>query len=185
MYDFAKQVATFHKSHVRLTNDQRKDMRNRRETNLDRIEKGLTELNKPAFTDTINQGGYAQKTMTQPPEADQDSRYDIDLGVVFKEEDAVGPRTTRGWVRDAIARRATNMKTEPETKRKCVRVIYSAGYQCDFPVFRRIPDGDSWTYELSCGDEWVPSSPHSMNTWIENQVSQRSPRHWGAISYGE
>ncbi|CAO4147732.1 hypothetical protein LPLAFNJD_LOCUS2518 [Methylorubrum aminovorans] len=180
MYDFSKQIATFHKSHVRLTNEQRRDMRNRRETNLDRIEKGLQELKKPAFTDTINQGGYAQKTMTQPPEADQDSRYDIDLGVVFEEEDAAGARTTRAWVRDAIARRATNMKSEPETKKKCVRVIYSTGYQCDFPVFRRIRKEDGWSYELSCGDEWVISDPLSMNNWIENQVAQRSPEALGS-----
>ena len=175
MYDFSKQIAAFHKRHVRLTNDQRKDMRNRREANLGRIEKGLQDLNKPAFVETINQGGYAQKTMTQPPEADQESRYDIDLGVVFDEEDAAAVRTTRGWVRDAIARRATNMKSEPETKRKCVRVIYSAGYQCDFPVFRRILKAGEWSYELSCGDECVASTPQSMNTWIEEQVAQRSP----------
>ena len=55
--------------------------------------------------------------MTQPPENDEESRYDIDLGVVFEEDDAAGPRTTRDWVRDAIARKATNLKTT-RTQRK-------------------------------------------------------------------
>jgi len=102
MYDFSAQISSFHSNHVRLSNPQRADMKRRRENNLERIVKGLDELEKPAFKDTINQGGYAQKTMTQPPEADQESRYDIDLGVVFEDDDALGPRTTRDWVRQAI-----------------------------------------------------------------------------------
>lgn len=180
MFDFSKQITTFHKGHVRLSNPQRADMRNRRQTNLDRLEKGLEELKKPAFVEEINQGGYAQKTMTQPPEADQESRYDIDLGVVFEKDDAVGPRTTRSWVRDAIALKASNMKNDPETKKKCVRVIYANGYQCDFPVFRRSWNGIKWLYELSSGDEWISSDPRSMNTWIDEQVSSKSPEDSGS-----
>jgi Cyclic GMP-AMP synthase DncV-like, nucleotidyltransferase domain len=175
MYDFSTQIADFHERHVRLTNAQRANMRERRRANVDRIEKGLEELDKPSFAETINQGGYAQKTMTQPPEADHESRYDIDLGVVFGEEDSAGPRTMRGWVRDAIARKATNMKNEPETKKKCVRVVYADGYQCDFPVLRRRRTGVGWYYELASGDEWVASDPQSMNAWIDEQVSARSP----------
>jgi hypothetical protein len=57
MYDFLKQITKFHEDHVRLTNDQRADMRSRRQTNLERIEEGLEELDKPAFVETINQGG--------------------------------------------------------------------------------------------------------------------------------
>ena len=63
-------------------------MKRRRETNLTRIENGLSELGKPAFKETINQGGYAQKTMTQPPEANEESRDDIDLGVGVETDDA-------------------------------------------------------------------------------------------------
>ena len=180
MYDFSAQISKFHQDHVRLSNDQRADMRRRRETNLDRIEKGLEELDKPSFAETINQGGYAQKTMTQPPENDQDSRYDIDLGVVFEADDVAGPRTTRNWVRDAIARKATNMKNDPETKQKCVRVVYADGYQCDFPVFKRHWTEVGWKYELSAGDEWIASDPASMNKWIETTVSAKSPETLGS-----
>lgn len=180
MYDFSERVSKFHQDHVRLTNDQRADMRRRREANLERIEKGLEETDKPALAGTINQGGYAQRTMTQPPENDQESRYDIDLGVVFEEDDAAGPRTTRNWVRDAIARKATNLKNEPQTKTKCVRVVYVDGYQCDFPVFRRSWTEAGWKYELSSGDEWVGSDPATMNKWIETTVSARSPEKSGS-----
>lgn len=180
MYDFSKRISSFHNQHVRLSNDQRADMKRRRETNLDRIEKGLEELEKPAFKETINQGGYAQKTMTQPPESDQESRYDIDLGIVFDQDDANGPRTTRDWVRQAIARKATNMKNDPVTKKKCVRVVYADGYQCDFPVFRRRWTDVGWLYELSSGDEWVASDPAAMNQWIEREVSWKSPETSGS-----
>ena len=180
MYDFSKQISSFHSNHVRLSNPQRADMKRRRETNLERIETGLKELEKPSFKETINQGGYAQKTMTQSPEADQDSRYDIDLGVVFEKDDANGPRTTRDWVRQAIARKATNMKNNPVTKKKCVRVVYADGYQCDFPVFRRRWTDVGWQYELSSGDEWVASDPAAMNQWIEREVSWKSPETSGS-----
>lgn len=180
MYDFSKRISKFHKDHVRLTNDQRKDMRRRREANLERIEKGLEEADKPSLAETINQGGYAQKTMTQPPDNDQESRYDIDLGVIFEENDAAGPRTTRNWVRDAIARKAINLKNDPETKKKCVRVAYADGYQCDFPVFRRSWTTAGWKYELSSGDEWVSSDPAAMNKWIETTVSALSPESSGS-----
>ncbi len=180
MYDFSTRISNFHKQLVRLSNDQRADMRRRRETNLERIEKGLEELEKPAFKETINQGGYAQKTMTQPPEADQESRYDIDLGIVFDQDDAKGPRTTRDWVRQAISLKATNMKHAPVTKKKCVRVVYADGYQCDFPVFRRRWTDSGWRYELSSGDEWIASDPAAMNQWIEREVSWKSPETSGS-----
>jgi len=180
MYDFSKRISKFHEDHVRLTNGQRADMRRRRETNLERIKKGLEETEKPSFAETINQGGYAQKTMTQPPENDQESRYDIDLGVVFEKNDAASPRTTRNWVKDAIARKATNLKNAPETKKKCVRVVYADGYQCDFPVFRRTWTEVGWKYELSSGDEWVGSDPAAMNKWIETTVSAKSPETSGS-----
>lgn len=180
MYDFSKQISKFHLEHVRLTNSQRADMRRRRGINLERIEKGLEETDQPSLAETINQGGYAQKTMTQPPENDQESRYDIDLGVVFEKDDAASPRTTRNWVRDAIARKATNLKTDPETKKKCVRVVYADGYQCDFPVFRRTKIQSGWMYELSSGDEWVGSDPAAMNKWIETTVSAKSPEMSGS-----
>jgi hypothetical protein len=180
MYDFSNRISKFHQDQVRLTNGQRADMRRRRETNLERIEKGLEETNKPSVAETINQGGYAQKTMTQPPENDQESRYDIDLGVVFEEDDAAGPRTTRNWVRDAVARKATNLKNDPETKKKCVRVVYADGYQCDFPVFRRTQTEVGWKYDLSSGDEWVGSDPAAMNKWIDTTVSAKSPEMSGS-----
>lgn len=84
-------------------------MTRRRDLNCDRIVAGLAEMGKPTLVETINQGGNAMKTMTHPPEGNEDSQYDIDMGVVFNADDTLTPHTTKGWVRDAIARKATNL----------------------------------------------------------------------------
>jgi len=72
------------------------------------------------------------------------------------------------------------MKNQPETKKKCVRVTYADGYQCDFPVFRRFCTEVGFSYELSSGDEWTASDPRSMNKWIDTQVSSKSPETTGS-----
>lgn len=176
MYDASGLVRQFHDEHVRLTRAQKSDMQRRRDVNVERLKAGLRELGRPGIVDTINQGGYAMNTMTQPPEADEESRYDIDLGVVFEAADTKMPLTTKTWVGDAIAKKASRlMKHLPDVKKKCVRVIYANGYQCDFPVFRRRPKGSAYEYEIAIGDEWVASNPAAINRWFEDEVRERSP----------
>lgn len=174
MYDFSKKITSFHDTHVTLSMSLRNDMKARRDANRDRIIAGLKDGGKPAPVEWINQGGYAQRTMTQPPEGDEESRYDIDMGVVFAEADAKTPATMKKWVRDAIAAKATNMKNEPEVKPKCVRIVYADGYQCDFPVFKNAPK-ISEGYELAANEFWLRSDPKSMNKWVEDSVSSLSP----------
>jgi len=179
MYDCSKLISDFHKNHVRLTNQQRKDMKTRRDANVKRVKSGLADNGKPEVVELITQGGYAMKTMTQPPE-DSDWLYDIDQGLVFEEADAKGPRTTRGWVRDALELKATNVKGDPEDKGKCVRIEYSEGYQCDFPVFRRTAQGDDYVYQAALHDEWTTSAPQQMNAWFDREVADKSPEDSGS-----
>ena len=175
MYDSSKLISKFHNEHIALTRSQSQDMQRRRDANLERLQAGLAELEKPKIVDTINQGGNAMQTMTQPPEGDEESRYDIDMGVVFEEQDAKTPQTTKIWVRDAIKKKASKLKSDPEAKKKCVRVIYADGYQCDFPVFRRLRSGDGHSYEIAIGNAWNPSDPRAINLWFEDEVKNRSP----------
>lgn len=174
MYDCSKLISDFHKDYVRLTNTQRSEMRDRRDTNVGRIESGLADNDKPEIVEVINQGGYAMKTMTQSPEA-SDGYYDIDLGVVFEADEAATPKTTRGWVFDALTKKATNVKGDPEDTGKCVRIEYAAGYQCDFPVFKREWNGDNYAYQIALRDEWVVSSPAQINDWFKREIKERSP----------
>ncbi|HEY0027670.1 MAG TPA: hypothetical protein VGC35_07355 [Allosphingosinicella sp.] len=174
MFDASKLITDFHSEHVRLTNAQRGDMRTRRDANVNRIKSGLAENGKPEIAGIINQGGYAMKTMTQPAEA-SDTTYDIDLGVVFEAEDAASPKTTRTWVLDALTKKATAVKGEPEDKGKCIRIEYAEGYQCDFPVFKREWNGDNYIHYIALRDDWTVSSPAQINDWLEREVKNRSP----------
>ena len=177
MFDFSKKILGFHDDVVTLKQADQASMRNKRDLNLERINRGLADNNKPKVVQTITQGGYAQRTMTNPPEKDEESRYDIDLGVVFEAEDEKGPQTCREWVRSALADKATGIKNLPEAKNKCVRIVYSDGYQCDFPVFRRTESWDgSYKFEIAAGSEWIDSDPQSINSWINQQVKDLSPK---------
>jgi hypothetical protein len=175
MFDSSVLVRKFHDENINLNLTQRQDMQKRRDLNVERLELGLAEMKKPSIVETLNQGGNAMQTMTQQPEADVETRYDIDLGVVFEAADALTPVTTKGWVRDAIAKKAQNLKSAPEAKKKCVRVVYSEGYQCDFPVFKRISSGSSFRYQIAIADEWKDSDPKAINKWFEDVVKDKSP----------
>lgn len=175
MYDASGLVKKFHDSHVALSRAQSQDMQKRRDANLDRVTSGLEELKKPSVAEVINQGGNAMQTMTQPPEGDEDTRYDIDVGVVFEKDSAKTPVTTKTWVRDAIAAKGKNFKTEPVVKKKCVRVVYNDGYQVDLPVLRRSLSSGAYIYEIAMGDEWVSSDPKAINKWFDDRVEKLSP----------
>lgn len=180
MIDSHDLIRDFQFSKVALTADEKSDMANKRERNLARARTGLEKLSKPTIVETINQGGKAMDTMTHPPEGDEISRYDIDLGVVFEEGDALTPYTTRKWIADAIGEaKPANMVNDPDLKQKCVRVTYSDGYQCDFPVFRRISQDDDFKYEISIGTEWLASNPQDVNRWFRDEVKEKSPEEDG------
>ena len=178
--DAHKLISSFRKEHIDLTQKQQADMKSRRETNLERVEKGLETKGWPAIAEKINQGGHAMQTMTQQPEADEDTRWDIDVGVVFEENDAVGARLTRSRVRDALAEKTKDLKITPQLKNKCVRIVYAAGYQVDLPVFKRFKKSDdSFSYEVSLGDDWSPSDPKAINKWFADSCSDLSPEDSG------
>lgn len=179
MFDTSRLIRNFCASHVTLPNSSQIMMRDRRDTNRNRIESGLSANGKQPFVEVINQGSYAMQTMIQLLE-DDNSSFDIDMGIVFESVDALSPRVTRNWVKDAIAAKATNMKNVPEDKGKCIRVTYSDGYQCDFPVFKRTKQqDDTFTYQIAMIDGWVSSDPRAINKWFEQKVANQSPEKGG------
>lgn len=175
MFDASALIKRFHDSHVTLTQGQSQDMHKRRDANLDRVSTGLKEMEKPGVVETINQGGNAMRTMTQPAEGDEESCYDIDVGIVFEKDVTKTPFTTKTWVRDAIALKGQKFKTEPVVKKKCVRVVYEDGYQVDLPVLRRTSNGSTDSYEIALGEEWTASDPKAINKWFEERVQALSP----------
>ncbi len=72
----------------------------------------------------------------------EDSKYDIDYGIIFAKESLVGergadkaPRAARQMVADAF--KDKRFDSNPIVKTNCVRFPYAAGYHVDMPVYRQ------------------------------------------------
>ena len=174
MYDYSKDVLAFHDKEVTLLQAQRTEMRDRRNSNRDRLKKRLKDQNKPVPEEFIKQGSYAMLTMVQDPEND----YDIDDGVYFAEEtlkdqdgEALSPLQMREMARDALS--DDRFKKQPKILRNCVRIFYNEGYHVDMPIYQiRENDGQ---YELASEDEWVISRAADVKEWFDQVNQSRSP----------
>ena len=77
MFDCSKDVRAYHSQDVTLPKTEQDKMRNRRNSNRERLRKGLEKAGKPGPIEFVAQGSYAMKTMARDPDND----YDIDDGV--------------------------------------------------------------------------------------------------------
>ena len=177
MFDTSSELFAYYDEEVRLTETQRGEMRSRRDSNRDRLEKGLARDDQPAVVRNIIQGSYAMWTMVQNDEND----YDIDDGAVFTRDSLKGtqggdksPLLARQMVCDAL--QDGKFKRQPEVIPKCVRVFYDAGYHVDIPVYRTYTDEDGHEIqELAAASEWKLSDPEAITDWFKGQVSEKSP----------
>jgi hypothetical protein len=179
MFDCADDILAYHDDEVTLPQSERTAMRDRRNTNRDRVKDGLSDAGKPKPIEFKGQGSYAMKTMTQHPE----NNYDIDDGVYFEATDLVGPKggemsplDARQMVRDAVD--DGSFKTKPEVRKNCVRVVYDAGYHVDIPVYRRVVTKDTFGqesvhYELA-SSEWTRSDARDVTKWFEEENNRQS-----------
>lgn len=179
MYDCSKEVLGYHDDEVRLSKKERDEMRDRRDTNETRVERGLEKNEDPQPLDFHPQGSYAMKTMVQHPEKD----YDIDDGVYFEKDDLKGKNgaektalQARQMVRDAVD--DGSFKQAPKACKNCVRVYYEAGYHVDLPVYRRVVTKDltgqeQAHYELASSD-WKRSDARDVTKWFEGECNRLS-----------
>ena len=175
MKDCDKDIRAYHDERVRLTENQKKELRDRRDANRDRLRRGLKKNEDPAPVKSVIQGSYAMGTVIQEPE----NSYDIDDGVVFTAKSLVGPRGASKTALDArkMVRNAVDngsFKTDPEIKTNCVRVYYDDGPHVDIPVYRSITDwfGND-KYELASVD-WKESDPEGVNRWFREWVKNKT-----------
>jgi len=174
MKNCSKDVLAYHDDKVTLPQAERTNMRNRRNSNRERLRKRLKENDNPKPKEFIKQGSYAMLTMVQ----DTTNDYDIDDGVYFTQASLKGPnggdmsaRDARQLVCDALA--DSRFNKAPEVKKNCVRIYYNEGYHVDMPVYRiRESDGD---YELASGSDWVHSRAADVEEWFNNANQTKSP----------
>ncbi len=180
MFDCSKDVVSYHNDEVTLPQSDRSNMRKRRNSNRDRLKKGLTDKADPHPFMFCKQGSYAMLTMVQH----DDNHYDIDDGVYFEETDLDGKNggkmsalDARKMVRDAVD--DGSFKTAPIVKNNCVRIFYEAGYHVDMPVYRRRLEKDFSgnnveVYEIA-GSEWKPSDARLVTDWFNAENCKQSP----------
>lgn len=175
MYNLDTEMKKFYYNEVVLSKDEINNLREKKNLNIDRLKEGLKEYNEENNTDykiaeTIEQGSVAMSTVIQNDEND----YDIDVAIVFDSTNIgeLGSIAIKNIIVDALKRKCTNFKYEPEAKTNCVRIVYSDNYHIDFAIYKRTKneyDG-SYTYEHA-GSEWRPRDPRAINNWFKEKVS--------------
>lgn len=174
MYDCSKEVKGYHDDEVTLPPKEQTAMRDRRNSNRERVTKGLAKNEDPAPREFVPQGSYAMKTMTQHPEND----YDIDDGIYFDRADLTGRNgaektglQARTMVRDAL--QDQKFKRPPEVRLNCVRIYYEAGYHVDMPVYRRVTKtdaaGNDTLYCELASSDWRRSDARDVTNWLEDR----------------
>jgi hypothetical protein len=176
MIDCSKDILAYHNDEVTLKLSDRTAMRDRRNSNRDRLKTRLRDASKPLPREFIKQGSYAMKTMVQ----DRDDDYDIDDGVYFTRaslRDAKGndmtPSAARQMVCDAL--KDGRFVRDPEVKTSCVRIHYEQGYHVDMPIYRIVDTASGERYEHACGDAWVESRAADVEEWFDKQNTALSP----------
>jgi len=180
MANMHEPLLRFHDKYVKLDAGKKARLRDLRDTNLKRIERGMNRMagqmkdEVPRPVKVWNQGSYAMNTLILSPVDD----YDIDVALVFDAE--VLPK--RAWearqqVAAAILEIGGNFSTQPRRRTNAVTVWYADGFHLDFAIYRRrAPGPDSVTLIEHAGARWTPSDPRAMLDWFRNEVRRRSPK---------
>lgn len=180
MYNCHEDILAYHNEKVTLPRPERKEMRDRRDTNRQRLTDGLKRDEEPSIIGCRSQGSYAHRTMVQHPEKD----YDIDDGAFFWKEDLKGPkggdksaRDTKEMVRKAL--HDERFARPPEVRTNCVRIYYNEGYHVDVPVYRQVKVTNNWSEEevfceLASWD-WKRSDPTEVTRWFDRENKAQSP----------
>ncbi|GAB4205927.1 MAG: hypothetical protein OHK0022_32490 [Roseiflexaceae bacterium] len=185
MRDMHEDMATFHRDHVRLQQTKRDELREHRETNLQRLRDGLKKMGKadnknyPPPLRSRDQGSYSMHTMNQRPDND----YDIDVAIIFRKDDLPAtPKEAREHIEHAFATANGNFSDPPKARTNAVTVWYADGYHIDFAVYREITDENGETVTEHAGAEWKVRNPVEISDWFQNEVDTQSPQRANGAS---
>ncbi|MBY5705805.1 hypothetical protein HFO38_24330 [Rhizobium leguminosarum] len=173
------QILKYQREEVKLSDEDRLDIKDKADTNRERLKGGLRAADKPTPLGMHTQGSHSMKTMIQEDDGD----YDIDDGVYFDKDDLVGPRggeMSARDVRDMVceALQDSRFKRSPEVRKNCVRVYYNDGYHVDVPSYRKIKIKDPISGELKtawelAGADWKRSDARAVTKWFKTANSTR------------
>jgi hypothetical protein len=156
MKDMHQELYTFYDEYVRLTQQQRNDLAEYRDRNIERLHAGLDSLGYPRPVHIRTQGSIPMKTANQHPDND----YDIDVALIFEKDNLpASPLDARKQVCSALIEGGGNFKKQPEPRTNAVTAWYQAGHHVDLAVHRRY--FDEWENEVieHAGANWTERDP--------------------------
>lgn len=172
MHSTHSEMYAFYDKYVRLSRETQNELTRYRDTNLARLETGLTNLGFALPEQTCGQGSYAMSTMVQQPNGD----YDIDTAVIFASTDLPSsPLKARQRVLAGIERGGGNFKRPPEARTNAVTVWYQEGQHIDLAVYRRYYDIYGKEVIEHAGSEWCRRDPRDITNWFRDEVAKKSP----------
>ena len=179
MFDCSQEFNNFYQNHVKLTEKEKNQLREKRANNIRRLEDGLEKYNEEKGTDfkiaeTRTQGSMAMHTIIQNDE----KNYDIDVAIVFDSANlaGLGAQASRNMIANAFRSEMKRFAREPEVKTGCVRVYYKTGYHIDFAIFRRSKYyewQEKYDYEYA-GDKWSERDIKALDVWFINEVKAKT-----------
>ena len=172
MSDLHNEIFSFYQDYVRLSSEERKDLAGYRDTNYERLKKGLDKLEQPHPDRKRDQGSYATHTINQHP----DKNYDIDVAVIFdKDYLPASPLDARKLVERAMQEGGGNFSQPPEARTNAVTVWYQEGHHVDLAIHRTYVN--EWGDEIieHAGVEWTPRDPMDITNWFNETVIDHSP----------
>lgn len=172
MFDMSHELYEFYKTHVNLTKEQRANLLDYRDTNIDRLKAGLDNLGYHHPARIRPQGSVAMSTANQH----LDNDYDIDTALIFKKADLPSsPGDARKRVEAAMISGGGNFTRPPEARTNAVTVWYQLGHHVDLAVHRITTDDFGNEVIEHAGAEWTPRDPTKIATWFDDLVNQLSP----------
>lgn len=180
MVDLSNEFETFYNNHVVLSRKDQNELRKKKNTNIKRLKSGLIEYNKENYTsysvaDTLVQGSMAMYTVVQNDNKD----YDIDVAIIFDKDNLgndIGAIKAKNIVCEALKKKCTQLKNDPEVKKNCVTVSYTDGYHIDFAVYRRYKKyswDEEYTYEHAGPQQWEERNPKAINEWFSDEIDNK------------
>ncbi|MGF7047613.1 hypothetical protein J2T13_002118 [Paenibacillus sp. DS2015] len=170
MHNLDSNFNTFYSEHVVLFDDEKENLIEKKDLNIDRLESGIVEYNAEKKTDFelidhVVQGSMAMETVVQ----NEENEYDIDVAIIFDKDNLPdGMIATKNMVVDALKRKCKQFKTEPEALTNCIRIEYADGYHIDFAIYRKFIDSNGYISYEHCGSEWRSRDPEAISDWFNN-----------------
>ncbi|WLP94500.1 cyclic GMP-AMP synthase DncV-like nucleotidyltransferase [Psychrobacter sp. M13] len=179
MFDCSKEFQKFYKDYVKLSEQEKNVLRDKRDKNIKRLIKGLEKYNNDKNTsykvaESRTQGSMAMHTIVQNDKKD----YDIDVAIVFESEHLgeLGAQAARNIIANALKREMSQFSEEPEVKTGCVRVRYTTGYHIDFAIFKRSKHfewQEEYSYEYA-GDTWSVRDIKALDDWFIDEIKAKT-----------